>query len=69
MKMKACERLVALLVVVCGTSLGTFAEWTCDIDVPDGAVGTSRTAMVTYANTGTAAIAAPYVRVEAGVGA
>ena len=65
----ACARLGVLVAIACGMSLGTFAEWTCDIDVPDGAVGTSRTAMVTYANTGTAAIAAPHVRVEAGDGA
>ena len=43
-----------------------FQYW---IDVPAGAVGASRTATVTYSNDGTSAIAAPYVRLEAGANA
>ena len=43
-----------------------FQYW---IDVPAGAAGASRTATVTYSNDGTAAIAAPYVRLEAGANA
>ena len=43
-----------------------FQYW---IDVPAGTAGASRTATVTYSNDGTAAIAAPYVRLEAGANA
>ena len=43
-----------------------FQYW---IDVPAGAAGASRTATVTYSNDGTATIAAPYVRLEAGANA
>ena len=67
--MRGYKKLVALLVAAGGATMGAFAEWTCRLDVPDGAQGESRTGIVTYVNTGSAAIAAPLVRVEAGDGA
>ena len=47
----------------------TYPAFQCEVQVPAGSVGVSRTATVTYFNDGTSAIAAPYVRLEAGVNA
>ena len=47
-------------------SMAAYPAFQCEVEVPAGDVGVSRTAKVTYFNDGTAAIAAPYVRIEAG---
>ena len=47
-------------------SMAAYPAFQCEIQVPAGDVGVSRTATVTYFNDGTSAIAAPYVRLEAG---
>ena len=47
-------------------STAAYPAFQCEIQVPAGDVGVSRTATVTYFNDGTSAIAAPYVRLEAG---
>ena len=57
------QLLLAGTVFASMTAYPAFQYW---IDVPAGAAGASRTATVTYSNDGTAAIAAPYVRLEAG---
>ena len=58
--------LIATFIIFSFCICSARAEFACSIDVPAGAVGASRTATVTYSNNGTAAIAAPYVRIEAG---
>ena len=55
--------LVAMSLVA---SMAADAEFYCNVEVPPGNVGVSRTATVTYYTSGTSAIAAPYVRLEAG---
>lgn len=55
-----------LLVGVIFTSMAAYPAFQCEVQVPAGDVGVSRTATVTYFNDGTSAIAAPYVRIEAG---
>ena len=57
------QLLLAGTVFASMAAYPAFQYW---IDVPAGAVGVSRTATVTYSNDGTSAIAAPYVRLEAG---
>jgi len=47
-------------------SMVAYPAFQCEIQVPAGGVGVSRTATVTYFNDGYSAIAAPYVRLEAG---
>jgi len=47
-------------------SMAAYPAFQCEIQVPASNVGISRTATVTYFNDGTSAIAAPYVRLEAG---
>ena len=54
---------MALAIGLVGSAM---AEFTCRIDVPPGANGASRTAVVTCGNTGSVDIPAPFVRVEAG---
>ena len=58
--------VIATFVIFSFCIFSARAEFTCSIDVPAGAVGASRTATVTYSNNGASAIAAPYVRIEAG---
>lgn len=55
-----------LLVGTMFASMAAYPAFQCEIQVPAGDVGVSRTATVTYFNDGTSAIAAPYVRIEAG---
>ena len=59
-----CRQLV--LVGAMFIAMVVEATFQCKIAVPAGAVGASRTATVTCFNDGTSAIAAPYVRLEAG---
>ena len=47
-------------------SMAAYPAFQCEVQVPAGDVGVSRTATVTYSNNGASAIAAPYVRIEAG---
>lgn len=58
-----------LLAVAAFASTAAYPAFQYWIDVPAGAVGAARTATVTYSNDGTLAIAAPYVRLEAGANA
>ena len=58
-----------LLAVAAFASTAAYPAFQCEVEVPAGAVGESRTATVTYFNDGTSAIAAPYVRLEAGANA
>ena len=60
------QLLLAGTVFASMAAYPAFQYW---IDVPAGAAGASRTATVTYSNDGTATIAAPYVRLEAGANA
>lgn len=46
--------------------MAAYSAFQCEVQVPAGNVGVSRTATVAYFNDGTSAIAAPYVRLEAG---
>ena len=55
--------LLAGMVVA---SMAAYSAFQCEVQVPAGSPGVSRTATVTYFNDGTSAIAAPYVRLEAG---
>lgn len=55
-----------MLCVATMAAMGAWAAFQCEIQVPAGDVGVSRTATVTYFNDGTSAIDAPYVRLEAG---
>ena len=55
-----------LLVGVIFTSMAAYPAFQCEVQVPAGDVGVSRTATVTYFNDGTSSIVAPYVRLEAG---
>ena len=48
------------------TAMAAYPAFQCEVQVPAGDVGVSRTATVTYFNDGISAIAAPYVRFEAG---
>ena len=64
------EKSLAVSIVSALAVVGSaMAEFTCKIDVPAGDIGKSRTATLTYGNTGSSAIDAPYVRVVAGDGA
>ena len=47
-------------------SMAAYPAFQCEVQVPAGSAGVSRTATVTYFNDGTSAIVAPYVRLEAG---
>lgn len=47
-------------------SMTAYPAFQCEVQVPAGSAGVSRTATVTYFNDGTSAIVAPYVRLEAG---
>ena len=70
LKLRCAESVRQLLLA--GTifaSMVAYPSFQCDVIVPAGGVGVSRTATVTYFNDGTSAIAAPYVRLEAGVNA
>ena len=67
LKLRCAESFRQLLLA--GTifaSMVTYPAFQCEVQVPAGSVGVSRTATVTYFNDGTSAIAAPYVRLEAG---
>lgn len=55
-----------LLIACVSASTAAYQAFQCEVQVPAGDVGVSRTATVTYFNDGTSAIAAPYVRLEAG---
>ena len=55
-----------VLAVAIFLSTAAYPAFQCEVQVPAGDVGISRTATVTYFNDGTSAIAAPYVRIEAG---
>ena len=60
------SKIFTLLAVSGGVMCGVYAQFTCKISVPAGALGESRTAVVTYGNTGSEDIPAPFVRIEAG---
>ncbi len=67
LKLRCAESFRQLLLA--GTifaSMVTYPAFQCEVQVPAGGVGVSRTATVTYFNDGTSDIAAPYVRLEAG---
>lgn len=64
-KLGVCFRQLLLAGTVFA-SMAAYPAFQCEIQVPAGDVGVSRTATVTYFNDGTSAIAAPYVRLEAG---
>ena len=55
-----------VMSVAAMAAIGAYPAFQCEVQVPAGDVGVSRTATVTYFNDGTSAIAAPYVRIEAG---
>ena len=63
------SKIFTLLAVSGGVMCGVYAQFTCKISVPAGALGESRTAVVTYGNTGSEDIPAPFVRIEAGTDA
>ena len=63
------SKIFTLLAVCGGVMCGVYAQFTCKINVPAGALGESRTAVVTYGNTGSEDIPAPFVRIEAGTDA
>jgi hypothetical protein len=46
--------------------MAAYPAFQCEVQVPAGDVGVSRTATAAYFNDGTSAIDAPYVRLEAG---
>ena len=58
-------RKYILLFAIVSVALSSLAAFQCEVQVPAGSPGVSRTATVTYFNDGTSAIAAPYVRLEA----
>ena len=62
--MKIKKSIVSIVSFI--TAASASAAFQCEVQVPAGGVGASRTATVTYFNDGTSAIAAPYVRLEAG---
>ncbi|MBR3222218.1 MAG: RHS repeat protein [Kiritimatiellae bacterium] len=55
-----------LVAMSLAASMAANAAFYCNVRVPSGNVGVSRKAIVTYSNSGTSSIAAPYVRLEAG---
>lgn len=63
--MKMIKKFIMMFVAAMA-AMGAWAAFQCEIEVPAGDVGVSRTATVTYSNNGASAIAAPYVRIEAG---
>ena len=65
MNSKMIKKLM-MLCIAAMAAMGVWAAFQCEIQVPAGDVGVSRTATVMYFNDGTYDIAAPYVRIEAG---
>ncbi len=55
-----------MMCIAAISAMGAWGAFQCEVQVPAGDVGVSRTATVTYSNNGASAIAAPYVRIEAG---
>ena len=58
------KKIISIIALI--VAMSSSAAFQCNIKVPAGSVGVSRTATITYSNDGSSAIAAPYVRVEAG---